>query len=92
MLITIDNMVLGYMLGPIFCSFIITRDILLRRTFKDRHIKVFWIQFQHVDQIFPCHIDGTLLKIVAKTPVAKHLEHCVVISVVTDFLQIVMLS
>ena len=47
---------------------------------------------QHVNEVFPCHIDGALLEIVSKRPVAKHLEHGVVICVVTNFLQVVMLS
>ena len=85
-------MILGYVLGPILCCFIIARDILLRRALENCHIKVFRIQFQHVYKIFPGHINGSFLEIVAKTPVTQHFKHRVMVGVMTYFLQIVVLT
>ena len=50
-------------------------------------IEVFRIDFQHIHQKFPRPVDGFVLEIVAKRPVAKHLKHGVVVSVVAHFLQ-----
>ena len=47
---------------------------------------------QNIYQVFPSHIDGTFLEIVAETPVAQHLKHGVVISIVSHFLQVVVLT
>ena len=85
-------MILGHMLRPVLGSLIVARDILLGRTLEHRHIEVFGIQLQHIHQILPCHVDGTFLEVVTETPVTEHLEHGVVVGVVTHFLQVVVLT
>ena len=91
-LVTIDDMVFWQELLPDGCSLIVTLQSFLRRTFKDGRIEVGRIDFQDIDDILPRPTDGFLLEIVAKRPVAQHLEHRVVIGVVTYFLQVVVLS
>ena len=92
MLVAVDDMILGHMLCPVFRSLVVARDILLGRTLEHRHVEVGRIQLQDVDQVFPCHIDSTLLEIVAKRPVAQHLEHRVVVGVVAHLFQVVVLT
>ena len=91
-LVSVDDMVGRNMLSPIAGCFIVAWDIFLWWTFEYRYIEVGGIEVQHIYQVFPSHIDGTLLEVVAKTPVAQHLKHGVVISIVSHFLQIVVLT
>ena len=91
-LVTVDDMILGHMLRPIFGGLVVAGDILLRRTLENGHVEVIGIQLQHIYQILPGHIDGTFLEIVAEAPVSQHLEHRMVVGVVTYLFQIVMLS
>ena len=92
MLITIDDMILRHMLCPVFRSLVVTRDVLFGRTLEDGNIEILGIQFQHIHQILPCHINGTFLEIVTERPVAQHLKHGVVVGVMSYLLQVVMLT
>ena len=85
-------MILGHVLRPVLSSLVVAGDILLGRTLEHRHIEVLRIQFQHIHQILPCHVDGALLEVVAEAPVAEHLEHRVVIGVVAHLFQVVVLT
>ena len=91
-LVAVDDMILRHVLRPVFGGLVVTRDILLRRTLEHRHIQILGIQLQHIHQVFPRHVDGAFLKVVAEAPVAKHLEHRVVVGVVAHFLQVVVLT
>ena len=91
-LVAVDDMILGHMLRPVLGGLVVTGDIFLRRTLEHRHIQVFGIQFQHIHQVFPRHVDGALLEVVAEAPVSEHLEHRVVVGVVAHLLQIVVLT
>ena len=57
-----------------------------------RGIETVRIQAEDVDEIFPGPVDGLLLEIVAEAPVPEHLEHSMVIGVVTHLFKIVVLS
>ena len=85
-LVTVDDMVSRHMLQPVAGSLIIAFQSLFLRTFKDSDVEVFWVEFEHINKIFPCHVDGTLFEVVAKAPVAQHLKHGVVIGVVPHLL------
>ena len=91
-LVAIDDMVGRHMLSPITCSLIITNEVFFLRTFEHGHIQVLGVKLQYIHKIFPCHIDGTFLEIITKTPVAEHLEHGVVISVVSNLFEVVVLT
>ena len=92
MLVSVDDMILGNVLSPIFGCLVVAWNILLGRTLEHCYIEILRIQLEHINQILPSHIDSTLLEVVAETPVAQHLEHGVVVGVVTNLLQVVMLS
>ena len=91
-LVSVDDVILGYVLCPVLGSLVVARDVLLGRTLEYSYIEILGIQLQHVNQILPCHIDGALLKVVAKAPVTEHLEHGVVISIVSNLFKVVVLS
>ena len=92
MLVTIDDVVGRHMLEPILCSLIISLEAFLQTSLKDSDIEVLGIELEHIHQVFPCHIDGSLLEVIAKGPVAQHLKHGMVISIVSHLFQVVMLS
>ncbi len=92
MSIAIDNVAGGQMLLPIAGRLIVALQALRCISLKHSGIQTLRIQLQHIHQIFPCPVYGILLEIVAKRPVAKHLKHGVVISVVAHFLEVVVLS
>ena len=91
-LVAIDDMVGGHVFQPIAGSLVIALQALCGVTFEDGDIEVLGIQLQHIHQIFPCHVNGTFLEIVAERPVAEHLEHGVVVCVVTHLFQVVVLT
>ena len=91
-LAAVDDMVGGDMLCPELCSLVVAWNIFFRRTLEHRYVEIVRVEMQHFNEIFPCHIDGTLLEIVAERPVAEHLEHRVMICVMTNFLQVVVLA
>ena len=92
LLITVDNMRSGEVFFPIACSFIIATKTFLFRAFKHRCIKTIWIKFENIYKIFPRPVDSFFLEIIAKRPVTKHFKHCVVIGVVSYFLQVIVLT
>ena len=91
-LVSVDDMISGNMLQPVPCSLVVANKVFLGRALKDSYIKILWIKFEHINKVFPSHIDGTFLEVVTKRPVAQHLEHGVVIGIVTYFLQVVVLT
>ena len=91
-LVAVDDMVGRNVLQPKFSGFVVALYILFWRTFKYCHVQVGWVQLQHINQIFPGHVNGAFFEIVAKRPVAQHLEHRVVVGVMTHFLQVVVLA
>ena len=91
-LIAIDDMIGRHMLQPVASRLIVTLQVLLCRTLKHGHIEIGRIQVQHIHQVLPSHVDGALLEVIAKAPVSQHLEHRVVVRIMTYLLQIVMLS
>ena len=92
MLVTIDDMVSRNVLQPKSVGFLITVKTFLFVTFKDSDIEVFRVKFEYTHEIFPSHIDGAFLEIVTERPVAKHLKHGVVVSIMSHFLQVIMLT
>ena len=71
----------------------------IRQSFKDffqskghRIVPSGRIQMQNVDKVFPRHIDGFSLEIIAERPVSEHLEHCMVVGVESDLLEVVVLA
>ena len=92
MLVAIDDMVGWHVLCPVFGGLFVAGDILFGATFKHRHVEVGGIEVQHVDEVFPCVVDGAFLEVVAKAPVAEHFKHGVVVGVVPHLFQIVVFA
>ena len=92
MLVAVQNMVGRQMFCPDRSCLVIASKSLFRRTLKDRRIEVCGIDLEHIHDIFPREVNRLFLEIVAKRPVAQHLEHRVVIRVVSHFLQVIMLT
>ena len=91
-LIAIQDMISWQVLCPDAGSLIVAFNPLFRRTLKHCHIHVLWINFQHIHQILPGHVNCALFEVVAKRPVAEHLKHGVVIGIMSYLLQVVMLA
>ena len=88
----IDDMVFGHVFQPNFRGFVVAFQPLRGVAFEHGHVEVVGIQLEHVHKVFPRHVDGALLEIVAKRPVAEHLEHGVVVGVVAHLLEVVVLA
>ena len=90
--VAVDDMVGGHVLGPIAGSLVVALQSFFLATLEYGNIQVGGVQFQHLGQVFPCHVDGTLFEVVAEAPVAEHLEHGVVVSVVSHLFEVVVLA
>ena len=91
-LVAVDDVILRHVLGPVAGCLVVAGDVFLWRPLEHGHVEVFRIQLQHINEILPGHVDGALLEVVAKRPVAQHLKHRVVIRVVAHLLQVVVLA
>ena len=91
-LVTVYDMVSRNVLPPVAGGLVVTRKTFFFRTLKHCYIKVFGVKVQHVYEIFPCVVDGSLLEIVAEAPVTEHFKHGVVVSVMSHLFEIVVLT
>lgn len=80
------------MLLPYRSRLIVAVKTLVGSTFEYSRIKTRRIEFKHVDKIFPGHVDSLLFEIIAERPVAEHLEHSVVVGVVSNLFEVVVLA
>ena len=85
-------MVFGQVAFPEGGSLVVAFDAFGGAALEDGSIEVGRIEVENINKIFPCPVNGFLLKIVAKRPVAKHLEHGVVVGVVPNLFQVVVLA
>ena len=72
--------------------FLVAFHAILVIAFKNGDINPFGIQLHPAGEEFPGPLDGLLLKIVTEGPVAQHLEHGVVVGVMSHLLQVVVLA
>ena len=91
-LVTINNMVLADVLAPVACRLVVAGKSFAVVALEYCYVQVLRVEFQYIYKVFPSHIYGAFLEVVAKRPVAEHLEHGVVVGVVTYFLQVVVLA
>ena len=87
-----NNMIVGKYLLPIGSCLVIGGDSIFSRTFKNAGIQTVCIELKPVTQQLPRPGNGLFLEIIPETPVTKHLEHGVVVSVVSHFFKIVMFA
>ena len=92
MLVAVDDVVGRQELAPDGRSLVVALQTFFGSTLKHRSIKVFRVDLQHIHNIFPCPRYRFLLEIITKTPVAEHLEHGVMVGVVSHLLQVVVLA
>ena len=84
--------VLGNMLFPKVIRLFVHLKTFLFVTAKHSDVKVLLVNLHHLRQELPAVCYGLFLEIVAKTPVSKHLEHRVVVCVVSHLLKVVVLA
>ena len=92
MFVTIDNMIGRNVFSPVRSRFVITFEVFFLGTLEYRYIQIRRIQMQYINQVFPSHINGAFLEVIAKTPVTKHFEHRMVIRVMPYFFQVIVLT
>ncbi len=90
--VAVDDMRFGKMLLPIRSGLIVALKTLGGITLEDRRIKARRVKVQDVYKILPGPVDGFLLEVIAERPVAQHLEHCMMVGVVTHLLKVIMFS
>ncbi len=90
--VSVDDVAFGQMLLPDGSGLVIALQTFGSVALEYGGVQTLGIEFQYVHEIFPGEVDGLFLEIIAERPVAKHLEHGVMISVVTHFLKVVVLA
>ena len=88
--VSFQDMVLWQKPFPVLCRFIVAVDVFGRTAFKDRHVEPFRIEVQTIYKIFPCPSDDFFLEIIAERPVSEHLEHGMMIGIMSHLFQVVM--
>ena len=79
-------------LFPVVISLLVFRQTFFIIAFKNGYIQPVFIYFVHFGQQFPAPGDGFFFKIIAKTPVAQHFEHGMMIGINSNFFQVVMFA
>ena len=92
MLVAVENMVSGQVLCPDSRCLLIACQSLVGGTLEDGYIQVFGVDMKHIYDILPREVNRPLFEVVAKRPVAEHLEHRVVVGIVPHLLQVVVLT
>ena len=90
--VTTNDMVGRQETQPEIVSLLIERNTVLLRALEYGCIHTLLRQFIHLGQQLPRPFDSLFLEIVAKRPVTEHLEHRVVIGIVSYLLQVVVLT
>jgi len=85
-------MILGKESFPIFVGLAVFLDSLLRTSLEDRRIKPLLGQTIHFGQQLPCPLDRLFLEVISERPVSQHLEHRVMVRIVSHLFQIVVLT
>ena len=90
--VTIENAVFGQESHPQLFGFFIGFGFVLFVAAEDSGIEAVFVKFHHLGEELPCVGDGVGFEVVAERPVAEHLEHGVVVSVLADLLQVIVFS
>ena len=91
-LVAVQYMIGRQVLCPNSRSLIVTTKTFFLAALKYGGIQVLRINLQYIHDILPRKVYCALLEVVAERPVAEHLEHCVVVRIMTNLLQIVVLA
>ena len=90
--VAVDDTVFRDMLLPVAIGFHVGRLTVFLITAKNSDIQFVLVDLYYLGEVFPSIGDGFLFEIVSKRPVAEHFEHGVMISVMSDLLQVVVLA
>ena len=90
--VSVDNAARRQELFPNFSRFVVALQTFGCVTFENGYIKAVCVQFQYINQVFPCPFDSFFFEIIAKRPVTQHFEHGVMVRIVTNLFQIVVFS
>ena len=91
-LVTLDYMVFGKVLFPIVVCLLVERHAVGLAALEDGGVHALLRQMVDLREKLPSPCYGLLLEVVAERPVAEHLEHRVVVGVVSHLLQIVVFA
>ena len=91
-LVAEDDMVLGKMLEPGLLRLFVHGGAVLGGTLEHGGVELLGIDAVDLGQQLPGHVDGPFLEIVAETPVAEHLEHRVMVGVMSHLFEVVVLA
>ena len=90
--ISVDDTVFRQVLFPIACSLVVALQSFGGTSFKYGGIQTVRIQLKYLNKVFPCPVDSLFLEIIAKRPVSQHLEHGVVVRIMSYLFKIIMLT
>ena len=91
-LVSVEDMVFRQVAFPETGCLVVALDAFGGAAFENGGVEVGRVKVKHINEIFPCPVDGLFFEVVAERPVAEHFEHGVVIGVVADLFQVVMLA
>ncbi len=78
--------------APVASCLVVARNLVFRVALEHRDVQARFVHLPDVGEQFPGPGDGFLLEVIAKAPVAEHLEEGVVVGVLADVVQIVVLA
>ena len=88
--IAVDNTFFWQKLLPHCGSFVVARETVFFRAFENGYVQPVFIEFYNLCQELPSPRYSLFLEVIAKRPVAQHLEHRMVVCVVSDLLEVIM--
>ena len=91
-LVSEQDALCGEMLEPCLAGLLVEGGAVFGAAFEHCCIKEFGIDAVNLGKEFPGPVYGFGLEVVAETPVAQHLEHCMVIGVMSYFFKVVVLA
>ena len=91
-LVAQQDVVFGEVFAPGLLRFGVERGAVFRGALEHGGIEEVLVDLIDLGQELPGPVDGLGLEVVAEAPVAEHLEHRVVVGVVSDFFQVVVLA
>ena len=91
-LVAQEDVVLGQVLAPGLLRLGVELGAVFGGAFEHGGVEEVLVDAVHAGQEFPGPVDGLGLEVVAEAPVAEHLEHRVVVGIVSDFFQVVVLA
>ena len=90
--ISVEDSLGREVLLPNGCSLVVALKTLACSSLEYCRIKAVRVKLHNLGKVLPRPVDGLLLEVVAERPVSEHLEHCVVVGVVSYLLKVVVLT